>query len=101
MHRSFTIESINRIKGNKTVDYTDGRFLSETPALAAKKVFSKAYRSMKAKGPLTLKIKLRETTQTSEHKFYEYKVSKIAEKSQIMRDGELITYYFKTKVKSI
>ncbi len=101
MSRSFTVESVNKLKGNKKVDYSDGRFLSESPSLAAKKAFTKAYHSLNAKGPLTLKIKIRETTQNSARKSYHYKVSRVPEKSQINRDGQLITYHFKTKVKSI
>jgi hypothetical protein len=100
MSRSFTIESIYKTRGGK-VNYTDGRFISETPAGAAKKAFSKAYHSINATGPLSLKIKLRETTQGSAHKMYEYRVTRKSEKVQVERNGELITYNFTTKIKSI
>lgn len=100
MSRSFTIESIYRNNGGR-INYTDGRFLSETPAGAAKKVFSKAYHSINAKGPLSLKIKIRETTQGSLHKIYQYRVTRKAEKVEVERNGELITYNFTTKIKSI
>lgn len=100
MSRSFTIESINKTKGGR-VNYTGGRFISETPAGAAKKAFSKAYHSINATGPLSLKIKIRETTQGSLHKMFEYRVTRKAEKMQVERDGEVITYNFVTKIKSI
>jgi len=101
MARSFTIESINSTIGGGRVKYTDGRFISETPAGAAKKAFTKAYHSIKETGPLSLKIKIRETTQGSLHKIYEYRVTRIAKKVQVERDGKLITYKFTTKVKAI
>lgn len=100
MSRSFTIESISRTRGGR-VNYTGGRFISETPAGAAKKAFSKAYHSINATGPLSLKIKIRETTQGSLHKIFEYRVTRKAEKMQVERDGEIITYNFTTKIKSI
>jgi hypothetical protein len=100
MSRSFTIEGIQKTKGGR-VNYTEGRFISETPAGAAKKAFSKAYHSINATGPLSLKIKIRETTQGSMHKTYDYRVTKKAEKVELERNGEMITYNFTTKVKSI
>lgn len=100
MSRSFTIESIQKTKGGR-VNYTDGRFISETPAGAAKKAFSKAYHAINAKGPLSLKIKIRETTQGSLHKTYEYRVTRKAEKVEIERGGETIVYNFTTKIKAI
>jgi hypothetical protein len=100
MSRSFTIESIQKTKSGR-VNYTGGRFLSETPSGAAKKAFSKAYHSINATGPLSLKIKIRETTQGSIHKIYNYKITKKSEKIEIERNGEMITYNFTTKIKSI
>ena len=100
MSRSFTIESIKKTKGGK-VNYTGGRFISETPAASAKKAFSKAYHHLNAKGPLSLKITMRETTQGSAHKMFEYRVTRKAERVEVERDGEVIVYNFVTKVKSI
>lgn len=98
--RSFTIESINKYGAGK-VNYTGGRFISETPSAAAKKVFTKAYHHLKAKGPMSLKICVRETTQGSPKKEYYYRVTKKSEKVQVERDGETITYNFNTKIKSL
>lgn len=100
MSRSFTIESIQRTRGGR-VNYTGGRFISETPSGAAKKAFSKAYHSINATGPLSLKIKIRETTQGSLHKIYDYRVTRKSEKVEVERNGEIITYNFITKIKSI
>ena len=98
--RSFTIESIKKTTGT-SVRYTEGRFISDTPSGAARKVFTKAYHHLKAKGPLTLKIKIRETTQGSAKKEYDYKVSRKSETTEVERNGEVIVYNFTTKIKSI
>lgn len=100
MTRSFTIESIHKTQGGK-VNYTGGRFISETPSSSARKAFSKAYHHLRAKGPLSLKITMRETTQGSAHKTFDYRVTRKAEKVEIERDGEIIVYNFVTKVKAI
>jgi hypothetical protein len=100
MSRSFTIENISKTKGGR-VNYTGGRFISETPASSAKKAFSKAYHHLNAKGPLSLKITMRETTQGSAHKMFDYRVTRKAERVEVERDGEVIVYNFVTKIKAI
>jgi hypothetical protein len=97
--RSFTIVSIKN--NDKSVRYTDGRFISDSPAAAAKKAFSKAYHYLNGNGPMSLKITMRETTQDSKKKEYIYRVTRKSEKTQIERDGEIITYNFTTKIKSL
>jgi hypothetical protein len=98
--RSFTIESINKTSG-ATVKYTGGRFLSLIPSGAASKVFTKAYHHIKANGPLSLKITIRETTQNSLKKEYNYRVTRKAQTTEVERNGEVIIYNFITKTKSI
>ena len=98
--RSFTIESIKKMQGG-TLRYSGGRFISNTPAGAARKAFSKAYHSINATGPLSLKVHIRETTQGSAHKIFKYKVTRKSEVNTVERDNESITYNFITKVKSI
>jgi hypothetical protein len=98
MSRSFTIESVHTAKGTH-VNYKDGRFLSATPAGAARKVFSRAYRAAKGRGPMTMKVAVRETTRGNEGKVFTYNVMRVAQKRQVERDGQLITYNFATKVK--
>lgn len=100
MNRSFTIETIKKVQGG-TLKYSGGRFLSETPAGAARKAFSKAYHSINAIGPLSLKIHIRETTRGSANKIYKYKVTRKSEVHTVERDNEIIKYNFITKVKSI
>jgi len=98
--RSFTIESIKKLNGSK-VKYTGGRFESDTPVASAKKAFTKAYHHLKAKGPLSLKITIRETTQNSNKKEYSYKIKRIAEHTEVQRGDQLVVYHFTTKAKSI
>lgn len=98
--RSFTIEKIIRT-GEKRVNYTGGRFLSETPSASASKMFTKAYHHLHAKGPMSMKITLRETTQGSNKKTYVYRITRKADKVEVEYDGELVTYNFSTKVKSL
>jgi hypothetical protein len=50
---------------------------------------------------MSLKVKIRETTQGSMHKTYDYRVTKKSEKVEVERNGETITYNFTTKIKSI
>lgn len=98
--RSFTIISVNKLNGSK-IRYDGGRFISDTPSASAKKVFTKVYHHINAKGPMSLNIEIRETTQGSAHKEYKYRVVRKSEKIEVERDGEIITYNFITKVKSM
>jgi hypothetical protein len=50
---------------------------------------------------MTLKISMRETTQNSLHKIYNYRIRKVSENTEVERDGEIIVYKFITKIKSI
>lgn len=66
--RSFTIE-------DSSVDVTGGRYISKTPAAAAKKA---AHQLFKAKpGHKSIKIVIKETTSASAHKFYYYHAKKV------------------------
>jgi hypothetical protein len=100
MSRYFTIESVEKADGTN-VDYTGGRFKSNTPRLSAPKMFSKVYHHLNASGPLTLTIKVREITQGSKKKLYEYKVSKQNQKTVVEKDGKTITYNFATRIKAL
>lgn len=100
MSRTFTIEAIYNTKGNK-IRFDGGRYMSRTPSGAASKAFSQAYRHLKGKGKMSLMITMRETTQGSAHKSYNYRVSRIAQESEREINGEIITYSYITKVRSI
>jgi len=99
MSRSFTIVKIEKTGGSK-LNYKDGRFIGEAPNQVAKKVFSHAYRACRTKCN-SFKITIRETTAGSLKKEYTYRVTKKNEKVEVERNGEIITYNFITKVKSL
>jgi hypothetical protein len=103
MSRSFTIISVQKMNGSK-INYTGGRYMSDTPRESVKKMFSKIIHSMPAnatKSGISLKITLKETTSDSHKKEYSYKVTKKPQVTTIVRDGNEIRYKFVTKVKSI
>lgn len=97
--RSFTIEGI--YNSGKKVKYDGGRFMSETPSRAAAKAFNKACKFANKKGRAVMIVKLRETTQGSPKKTFNYKVARIKEPREIVRDGRTIVYMYTTKVRSI
>lgn len=99
MQRSFTVDAISRM--GKKLRFSGGRYLSETPAAAAKKAFSQACQAKGIKGPCTMKVYIHETTAGSDKKVYAYKVSRIADRREIQRGDELIVYRYSIKVKSI
>lgn len=98
--RSFTIESIKKYGGGK-INYTGGRFISDTASSAAKKAFTKAYHHLNAKGPMSLKICIRETSSDSSKKMYYYRVTKKSEKVEVEKNGTTVIYNFTTKIKSL
>lgn len=101
MHtRSFTIQSVQKPDGNK-INFTGGRYISETPIGSVKKMFSKVIQSLPKSKISSLKITIRETTAGSKHKEYSYKVTKKPHVTTIERDGKEITYHYVTKAKSI
>lgn len=77
-----------------------GRYVSKTPAGAAKKIGSRVLK--KKKNQLSTTVRVRETTQGSKKKLYTYVVKKVklAQKKVVMRDGKRISYEFKTVVKA-
>lgn len=99
MNRSFKIVSITR--SGKRLGLTGGRYISQTPLGAAKKMFSHAVRTLKSCGKCTLTITLIETTSGSSNKTYVYKISKINNPVEIERNGKTIVYKFKTLAKSV
>lgn len=96
--RSFTVEALYR--AGRKLKTSGGRYISKTPADAAKKAFSQYYRSKKS-GKMTLEVHIRETTNDSSNKIFKYKVSKTADDKKVERDGQIITYKYKTTVKAL
>lgn len=99
MSRTFTIEAIYNTSGNR-LNYDGGRFISNTPSSAAKKVFSHAARALDI-GRSSLEIHIRETTKGSLHKIYKYRVRKVPNRTKIEHDGQTVVYKFVTKVKAL
>ena len=98
--RSFKIDSIHKIAGG-VIRYNGGRFISETAAGAAKKMFTKALQHTRTVGPLSLNITMTETTQDSLHKTYIYRVTKKNHHNVVVRDGVEIEYHYTTTAKRI
>lgn len=97
--RSFTVEAF--YKAGKKLRTSGGRYISSTPAAAARKAFSQYYRHHKKSGRFSLEVYVRETTSGSAHKTFKYRVSKVSEHTEVERDGEVIVYEYTTKVKAI
>lgn len=97
--RSFTVEAFYKA-GNKLRTH-GGRYISSTPASAARKAFSQYYRHHKKSGRFSLEVHIRETTSGSSHKIFKYRVSKVAEHTEVERNGETIVYEYTTKVKAL
>ena len=103
MSRTFTVEAIYNSSGNR-VRYDGGRFISDTPAAAARKAFSHAARTRTRtikNGRLSLEIHMRETTQGSRQKVYKYRVRRVPNQNEIEHDGKTIVYKFTTKVQAL
>jgi hypothetical protein len=97
--RSFTIDAVYRAGRKQRPE--GGRYISDTPASAAKKMFSTVYKEIKPKGRISLQIHVRETTQGSAHKIYKYKVAKVKQRTEVVVNGQTIIYNYTTKVKAI
>lgn len=93
MSRSFTIRKIN----DRAVS-SGGRYLSDTPAGAARKAGSRILRKKKVK---SVKVCVLETTRGGLAKEYDYRVKKVSVNKEVVRDGVPILYRFKTVVKAL
>lgn len=97
--RSFTVDAFYH--NGKHLRANGGRYISSTPSGAARKAFSQYYRNHKKAGRFSLEVHISETTSGSAKKVFKYRVSKVNDKNEIMRDNTLITYKYTTKVKAI
>lgn len=98
--RSFTIDKIEKSTGS-VLRYNGGRFISENPASAAKKMFSHSSRHCRTDCK-TLKITLHETTQGSLKKEYTYRVTRVKDPVEIeYKNGDVVVHEFRTKIKSL
>lgn len=101
-YRSFTVIAVathtGHVKGKANLE---GRYISRTPAGAARKAASQICRSSKIKGQCALNITIRETTRGSKGKEYKYSVKRIKDPVTVERDGVEITFKYRTTVKAI
>ena len=101
-HRSFTLVAVENVKGGKKgKENLGGRFVSRTPAGAAKKAVTQICRASKIKGQCTLNVTVRETTRGGEKKEFSYKVKRVHDPVTVERDGVEITYKYRTSVKAL
>jgi hypothetical protein len=97
--RSFTVEAL--YKSGSKLRTSGGRYISTTPAGAAKKAFSQYYRHHKKSGRFSLEVHIRETTSGSSHKIFKYRVTKVADHNEVERNGETIVYKYSTKIRAL
>lgn len=98
--RSFTTDGIFNKSGRRMSNSSGGRYISTTPAAAAKKAFSQYCRAH-PKGQKVLIIHVRETTSGSSHKIFKYRVSKVKDDTTVIRDGVEVHYKYKIKIKAL
>ena len=72
-----------------------GRYVSKTPAGAARKAGSKL---VPTNGPATLSLSMKETTRGSKHKEFTYEWSRIEQLDTVNINGKEVVYKYKTKV---
>jgi len=83
-------------------DIQKGRYLSDSPASAAKKAFNEHLRKKKSLSKskkVTKTINIVETTQGSSHKQYSYKVTRVLLKKPkvvVLKNGTEIVYKYQT-----
>jgi hypothetical protein len=91
--RSFTIVSVARSSGAKKGKSNEGgRYISSTPAGAARKAFTRACRNSKISGVCTFIVTLRETTAGSSKKTYKYKLQRKLKKKPVEINGRVFKY---------
>jgi len=74
--RSFTVVNVDTRKTHKGSSNEGGRFISKTPAGAAKKAFNAICNDSKIRGVCTMFINMKETTGGSDGKVFKYKMSR-------------------------
>lgn len=99
--RSFTVVYVrHKSKIKKGKHDVGGRFISSTPAGAARKAISRVCRSIPIKGQCSMMITIKETTAGCKQKEFKYNVRRVKNPVTVVRGGEKITYKYKTIVKA-
>ena len=94
--RSFTVVHVESSKGkSKSKSNEGGRYISSSPAGAAKKAFSQICRESSIKGVCTLVMTVRETTAGSDKKVYKYKMKRVLKKKPVELKGRTVKYEVK------
>lgn len=104
MTRSFTVVALYH--SGKKLRRSGGRYLSSTPASAARKAFSQAVRHYGLAGRVSMEVHILETTRGSHHKTFAYKVSRIPSETEatwipVHRGEESILLGYTTKIRSL
>jgi hypothetical protein len=97
--RSFTIVSVSNKKGSKSSANAGGRFESSTPASAARKAASRVCRKSKIRGQCTLFVSVKETTQGSAGKVFNYKVKRVVVNEKVNHNGVMVNHKYATFAK--
>lgn len=101
-YRSFTIKKVSTTSGHvKGKENLGGRYISKTSSGAARKAATQICRASNIKGRCVLTVTIKETTKGSKKKEYTYKVKRIYDPTTVMRDGEEITYKYRTEVEAV
>lgn len=95
MTRSFTITNVSTFSMEK-----GGRFISPTPASAAKKAGSSICKSKKIEGSCSFDITITETSANSAKKSFTYTFKREYNPKTVTRGDKTITYNYQTSVTS-
>jgi hypothetical protein len=101
--RSFTVVEISKHGGCPT-KFNEGRFMSRTPAGAAKKAFNEHCRLKNIRGICALHVTLKETTQGTPDNLFTYKLQRHKLKEPLIRfkgSNKQFLIEYKTKIKSV
>ena len=102
--RSFSVISIKKTgqKCDKTKSHS-GRFISTTPAGAARKAFTQACHAKRIRGQCSFAIKMRETTAGSAKKEFNYELRRVKLKTPLVvkRGSVEVKIEYETKIKSL
>jgi hypothetical protein len=106
-YRAFSVVNVSKHGGCPTKfgkKGKGGRYISKTPANAARKAFTELCRTKRIRGICTLIVTIRETTKNSKHKIFTYKLKRNKlSKPMVMMEGTDREYViaYNTTIKSV
>jgi hypothetical protein len=92
--RSFTLVSVNDKRKAKSAENAGGRYISTTPAGAARKAASQICRQSSIRGQCTLYVAVQETTQGSAGKVFYYKIKRVVVNEKVVHNGKTVTHKY-------